>query len=409
MQLIKRGPVWYALFYENGQRIQRSTHCRDRKAAELRARLLERDAADPAHAAATKASLSDALQLLLRQRREQATAGRRSFDTVRFYETKAGHLVRVLEMTDDGVYVPFLLAGLHARHVDDFISRRRFEGAREATIAKELVTLRAALKLAVRAGIWSGNPAAVMPIAFAPEYRPRDRFLTPEELSKLLGALLADQAARAAFIVATSACWGESCRAMRVDTSEDRSTVFIRGTKRSTRLRKVPIVSEISRSLVEYALAHAKGENGPMFKPWTNVRRDLHQACDVAKIPHCSPNDLRRTCATWLRAAGASPDLIAPVMGHADSRMVERVYGRLPIEDLRRRLATSIGADCNTGATASTGNGVQDCNTGATDRVENDESGGSIGSPDSVISTCLVPGPGIEPGTRGFSVPCSTS
>jgi len=408
MRLTKRGQVWYVHVYEHGRRVQRSTRCHDRKAAEVRARELERDAADPAYAAAAKATLSDALQLLLVERREQAAAGRRSFETVHFYENKAGHLVRVLETAEDGVYVPFPLAGLHARHVDGFISRRRAEAAHEATIAKELVTLRAALKLAVRAGLWTGNPAAVLPIAFAPEYRPRDRFLTPEELSKLLGALLADQAARVAFIVATSACWGESCRAMRVDVAEDLSTAFIRGTKRSTRLRTVPIVGEVTRSLLEYALANGQGAGGLLFRPWTNVRRDLHAACSAVKIRPCSPNDLRRTCATWLRAAGASPDLIAPVMGHADTRMVERVYGRLPLEDLRRRLAQAIGADCIAGASVRAGNTGQDCITGASDPVENGGPGGSIGSPGPVFSQSLVPGGGIEPPTRGFSVPCST-
>jgi integrase len=436
MQLFKRGPVWQALIYENGRRVQRSTHCRDRKAAELCARQLERDAADPAHAAAAKATLSDALQALLKQRREQAAAGRRSFETVGFYATKAGHLVRILEMTDDETWVPFPLAGLQARHVDDYVSRRRGEGAGEATIAKELVTLRAALKLAVRSGLWLGNPAAVMPIAFSPEYRPRDRFLSPEELSKLLGALLADQAARVAFIVATSACWGESCRAMRVDVSEDLSTVFIRGTKRRTRLRTVPVVGDLSRSLLEYAVKHAQGSDGLLFRPWGNVRRDLLQACKAVKISSCSPNDLRRTCATWLRAAGASPDLIAPVMGHADTRMVERVYGRLPLEDLRKRLSTQMGVDCNTGATAAVSTPGEHCNKGATARVENGVFGGS-GVPDGASRSeparassaakkqkahqylgtggptsardVLVPGAGIEPATRGFSVPCSTN
>jgi hypothetical protein len=36
------------------------------------------------------------------------------------------------------------------------------------------------------------------------------------------------------------------------------------------------------------------------------------------------------------------PDLIAPVMGHADTRMVERVYGRLPLQDLEQRLAEAL-------------------------------------------------------------------
>ncbi len=416
MRLFKRGQVWYAQVYENGRRVQRSTHCHDRRAAELCARQLERDAADPAHAAAAKASLSDALQLLLSRRREEAGAGRRSFETVHFYETKAGHLVRVLETAADGSYAPFPLASLQARHVDAFVSQRREEGAHEATIAKELVTLRAALKLAVRAGLWLGNPAAVLPVGFAPEYRPRTRFLTPDELSKLLGALLSDQAARVAFIVATSACWGESCRAMRVDVTEDLSTVFIRGTKRSTRLRIVPIVGEVARSLLEYALTHAQGEHGLLFRSWTNVRRDLYAACDALKMPHCSPNDLRRTCATWLRAAGASPELIAPVMGHADTRMVERVYGRLPVDDLRRRLAQAMGLTAapvqhlqRPGEDPAHPVDQMDSHAAAAATPENQRARqGLPGGPRCSSSDEVVPGAGIEPATRGFSVPCST-
>jgi integrase len=416
MRLFKRGRVWYVQVYENGRRVQRSTQCHDRRAAELRARQLERDAADPAHAAASRATLTDALQLLLRQRREQAAAGRRSSETVHFYETKAGHLVRLLETGADGAYAPFLLAGLQARHVDAYISRRRAEKAHEATIAKELVTLRAALKLAVRAGLWLGNPAAVLPIGFAPEYRPRDRFLTPDELAKLLGALLPDQAARVAFIVGTSACWGESCRALRADVAEDLSTVFIRGTKRSTRLRTVPIVGETARSLLEYALTHAAGADGLLFRPWTNVRRDLHAACDAVKIRRCSPNDLRRTCATWLRAAGVSPELIAPVMGHADTRMVERVYGRLPLEDLRRRLAEAMGETAapvqqhpRPQADPAHPADQPDSAAPTTATAENQKARQTLRSDGPVVRAELsVPGGGIEPPTRGFSVPCST-
>lgn len=53
-----------------------------------------------------------------------------------------------------------------------------------------------------------------------------------------------------------------------------------------------------------------------------------------------------------LPVIGAPPELIAPVLGHVDNRMVERVYGRLPVEDLRRRLALAIGEDCVTGASS---------------------------------------------------------
>ncbi len=203
---------------------------------------------------------------------------------------------------------------------------------------------------------------------------------------------------------------------MRADVAEDHSTVFIRGTKRSTRLRMVPIVGDTGRSLLEYALTYAQGEGGVPFRPWINIRRDLHVACDAVKIARCSPNDLRRTCATWLRAAGASPELIAPVMGHADTRMVERVYGRLPLEDLRRRLALAIGETAapvqQTTRTepdpAHSADGADSDAPGHAD-AENLRAHQTLPSdgPD-VRAQLSVPGGGIEPPTRGFSVPCST-
>jgi hypothetical protein len=218
-RLFRRGNSrsWFATFYENGVRVQRTTKCVDRKAAELVARQMERDAADPESAVLQAATLSDALQLLLKTRSEEARAGRRSESTVAFYRTKCGHVTRVLEHDDQGRFTGFRLAALKARDVDRFISTRRAEGASENTINKEIIALRAALKLARRAGLWRGDPAAVCPIAFAPEYRPRTRYLSPAELQRLLAELSADRAAAVAFMVATSAEWGAVVRARRDD------------------------------------------------------------------------------------------------------------------------------------------------------------------------------------------------
>ncbi len=394
MRLYKRGRTWWCWYFENGRRRVRSTRCRDQKAAELVARNWERDAADPDHAAARIATLNGALTLLLRDREEQARAGRRSLDTVGFYRAKAGHLVRIFEVDAAGNRVSFPLAKLQPVHVDSYISRRRAEGASESTIYKEIVTLRAALRLARRAGIWFGEPAAICPIAFAPEYKPRTRALTRQELQGLLAELLPDRAARVAFIVATSASWRETELAADQDVRHDLASVLIRGTKRSTRYRTVPIVSDDARSLLEYALRHAAGTDGSLFLPWASARRDLLAACKRAGIPRCSPNDLRRTCATWLRAAGVPPDLIAPVMGHADTRMVERVYGRLPVQVLARRIAAAIGPE--------------NCSTFVAAPVDSAGFDGLNGLAGSANSLKRMPRGGIEPPTRGFSVLCST-
>ena len=77
------------------------------------------------------------------------------------------------------------------------------------------------------------------------------------------------------------------------------------GTKRTTRWRIVPLVSNEQRSLIEHAIKHAQGVNRVLFLPWQNVRRDPAQAYDRAGIEPCTPGDLRLRGATRLRYAGA--------------------------------------------------------------------------------------------------------
>src|SRR5207237_9123229 len=130
----------------------------------------------------------------LDDREQQAEVGSRAAATVAFYREKAGVLTRVLETDEQGEYVPLLLAQLRPWHVDQFIARRRSEWAvapraaliaqdgsvltsavagrrvSDHTISKEVVALRSALKLARRAGLWEGDPGAICPHAFSPEY-----------------------------------------------------------------------------------------------------------------------------------------------------------------------------------------------------------------------------------------------
>ena len=256
------------------------------------------------------------------------------------------------------------------------------------------MTLRAALKHAKRSGLWHGDVTALLPVGFAPEYKPKTRALKPAELHALLAELTPDRAARVAFIVATSANWGESESARGADVAADLSTVKINGTKTKFRERTVPIVAAWQRSLLEHALTYVTKGSPRLFIAWQNVRRDLHEACARAGIEPCSPNDLRRTTATWLRAAGVPADVIGGVLGHADSRMVERVYGRFSPEMLRQRLSVALGEDCDTGVPEPMEKGSFSVLAGQTQRANQ-------------LKT--VPRAGIEPATRGFSVPCSTN
>ena len=374
-RLYKRGRIWWGWFYCDGQAVYKSTKCRDRKAAEAVVSQWERASADPHYRASHEATLGAALERLLTDRTERG----RATGTVSMYKIKALHLRRVL-----GESRP--LARVDARAVDGYVSTRIAEGAARSTIGKELTTLRATLKIAKRRGEFVPDVAAVMPAQWANEYIPRTQYLTGPEVQALLPELLADRGAHVAFILATGARWSESVRAIASDVDLKRGEVRIRGTKTKQAARVVPIVG-FAWPLLEHVLRVRSGP-GPLFRPWTNVRHDLSTACTRAKVPTVTPNDLRRTCATWLRQLGVEPHLIASMLGHTDSRMVERIYGRMPVGTLGARIRERLG-ECSRVV------------------VEKGDKRGGSGLGGTENHSDFVPRDGIEPPTRGFSIPIS--
>lgn len=205
-----------------------------------------------------------------------------------------------------------------------------------ATNEKELSTLRGTLKLARRRGEYPHAVEAVMPLDFSPKYKPKTRALSQGEIQKVARELPAKRAALFLFLIATGATYpSEVAKLRKSDIDTQRNMVLLRGTKRDARHRWVPVVS-YAREWLKSSLAYVP------FESWSNVRRDLHIACDKAGVAHCSPNDLRRTFGKLLRAHGVQPQLIGSAMGHTDSRMVERVYGRLAPEQLAHLLDAEI-------------------------------------------------------------------
>jgi hypothetical protein len=59
--------------------------------------------------------------------------------------------------------------------------------------------------------------------------------------------------------------------------------------------------------------------SGPVVAPWLNARRDLIAACHRICIRPVTPNDLRRTFASWLKQRGRGFDGRCPVDGQLSS------------------------------------------------------------------------------------------
>ena len=331
----KGSDAWYCWVpVPGGGKERRSTGFDDKVVAQCRAVEMQREALDPTYAASNKATTPDACARFMTSR----VARGRADGTLHHYRVKLGHIVRLM---------PQRLAEIGAGECEEFIASRRAEGAAQTTIKKELRALGAMLRHAKRLGLYPRDIDEVIP-ELDETYKPRERFLAPLELVALVNALPRHRAAHVVFVVATGARWGESVRARREDI--DGYMVKLRGTKTKLAAGTVPVPPTM-RIALAWALANASdlsdtprlrgpsGEPTPLFDAWASVRRDLGAACARIGIDPVTPNDLRRTFATWLRMSGVTTDLIGAAMRHTTSRMAELVYGRIKPADLDKLIS----------------------------------------------------------------------
>ena len=296
-----------------GKRV--STGCLDEKAASIWADEEERRRANPRHAAAAKATLGACIRDWLAEQRRRKNAQ----PTIDKEEMRAGHFAHLWGVT-------FRMALLDARKVEAYIATREGEAA-QVTVHDELGTLRGILKVAKHHGLWRGEIAEVLPVAYARKARKVDRAPTPQEVTALLAQLRKDRAAHVAWLVATGSRISETFKARRSDVDLDKGILHIRGTK--TKLADDDIaITSVSRPWLDFALANAPGKD-VLFLPWGKYWRDIAAACVRAENAKVTPNDLRRSFGTWHRLAGAHVPDVARLLRHGDDKLAQTTYARI--------------------------------------------------------------------------------
>lgn len=84
------------------------------------------------------------------------------------------------------------------------------------------------------------------------------------------------------------------------------------------------------------------GRDGAVLRPNNWRRRHFDPAVARAGLAPLTPHDLRHTAASFFIAEGANPWMLAEILGHRDTRMIDRVYGHLFEKDrqaLRERMS----------------------------------------------------------------------
>lgn len=302
-----------------------ATGCRNEEAAVARANEFEQRWANPAHATAAAATLVGGIEALLADLRRR----QRSAATQKKARQKLGHFLRLwpgCSMRDLEMRGPDMVL--------QYIDQRLKEDVTRLTVKMELQHLDMVLRLARYLGTFHRDPKELFPPFFTAGHKPRKTKLTPEQALMLRAQLPPSRGAHVAFILATGA------RASEVETArfEDIGDgyVHLRGTKTEAAEDDVPITA-VSRPWLMMALeGRWPFRGGPYFpptaklyEPWGNIRRDLTAACKRAGIPRVTPNDLRRTFASWHRDAGVPAELVSKLLRHTTDKLAQTTYAKL--------------------------------------------------------------------------------
>jgi len=422
------GHTYYGDVWRNGKRQQVSLRTGNLEVAKARLRDLE--LATTHSGPHVSQELGDALDWFT-----GTVCATKPEGTRKSYGQKARHLTRVLGEIE--------LDSLTRDRVLQYIAQRKNEEAHEHTIHKELVVLRCALRSAKERTppLFHGEVAAVVP-RFETQYEPRRTFLTPEQFMFLARHLVKPLPPKAK--EATIAKWEErrakrvlfcmmiafasprlgELNKMRWEEHVDMQRGVLRIPKGKTESRLIKIAPVLRPWLHEFG-QRAKW-TGSIVEPWGSCRRDMAQAVERAntaaaaqaqalgvdpppQIPRITPNDLRRTFASWLVQARESLFVVATLLGHSSTRMVEKVYGRLDETTLASAIEKLPGGT------------LHQLHAGVTLRPQNDDehgAGGTMIAQAAIVNSVEeslglrnfgVPRVGIEPTTRGFSVRCSTN
>lgn len=304
--------VWWASWTENKVTVRRSTRQPTRALAQVVLDRWARERADPEREAARQATFGAEAATFLKECR----AAKLAPGTIEMYEQKLANLCDVI-----GRGTP--MADVTAQVVADYFDQRRDEGAADSTLFKEWVALKGVLTSARHRGKFMRDPRQVRPLRLAANYEPRKTFLSWQQADRLLDSFTGDRQRTIAYVLATGARRREWENAQAGDV--DGVRVLLRGSKTDASEAIITVPSPMRRWL------RLAGQ--PPFPAWQNARRDILIACaklrrDDPSFPDVTWNDLRRTFASLLVQAGVFPHLVAKLLRHTSTAMVDKVYGR---------------------------------------------------------------------------------
>jgi integrase len=203
--------------------------------------------------------------------------------------------------------------------------------ARRSTANRVLTVLKAALNLTYRDGRVPSDNAWRRVQPFANVDAPRVRYLTDDEVYRLVNACTSDLRTLVTAALLTACRFGELARLRSSDFDAEAAILHIRDAK-AGKPRTVPLTAEAQRF---FSNVTAKSSNTLILSRSGNRwgvghhRRPLHAACAAAGIdPPVSFHVFRHTAASRLVQSGVSMTVIAALLGNSEA-ICARHYAHL--------------------------------------------------------------------------------
>lgn len=202
------------------------------------------------------------------------------------------------------------------------------------TINKYMNLLKHSLQMGVEAGVLSNNPMAG--IKQLPASKPRDRYLSSEEIQRLLKYCAHYQLYRLIIVALnTGMRKSELLQLKYADVNFNRQEITLRDTK-----NKHPRIVPMNEAVLSAIRSNGRPPNPnhyvfygrDPFKPFDH-RRAWETTRECARLQDVHFHDLRHTAASHWSMAGCTPLEVAQILGHKSLKSTER-YSHLSIDHL---------------------------------------------------------------------------
>jgi site-specific recombinase XerD len=322
--VFKRSGVWWTCIRHNGKKVQKSLETADRKLAKaieakVRTEIIEGSYFEKL--VGSKKSFKDMMNKLMKEYSHKVSKATRIS-----YSTSLTHLKPFFEETR--------LTNITPKMISRYKVLRINEGAKPATINRELAMLSKAFSLTVKDWEWiKENP--VSKVQKEKVDNKRDRWLTKDEERKIIDNSSDWLREIVTFGLYTGLRLEEilSLEWSRVNLL--RRTILIKDTKngnpKTLPVNKIALDVLNQRSIVkciknDFVFFNSSGE-----KVSSNVLRTaFYSVLKKVGIDDCRLHDLRHSFATRLAQAGIDIYKISKLLGHKDIKMTQRYAHHCP-------------------------------------------------------------------------------